>query len=79
MRLCIRFQNKCALEVKEKCLIDFHIGQYKDQVLCNIVDMNSWHVLLGRPWQYDCRVVHDCVRNVFTIEKGCRKFSLIPF
>ena len=47
-------------------------------MLCNIVDMNICHVLLGRPWQCDCRVVHDCVKNVFTIEKGGRKFSLIP-
>ena len=47
-------------------------------MLCDIVDMNNCHVLLGRPWQYDFRVVHDCVKNVFTVEKGGRKFSLIP-
>ena len=47
-------------------------------MLCDIIDMNSCDVLLGRPWQYDCRVVHDCVRNVFTIKKGGKKFSLIP-
>ena len=66
------------MEVKEWYLVDFHIGKYKDQVLCDIVDMNSCHVLLGRPWQYDCRAVHDCVRNVFNIEKGGRNFSPIP-
>ena len=47
-------------------------------MLSDIVDMNSCHLLLGRPWQYDCRVVHDCVKNVFTIVKGGRKHSLIP-
>ena len=71
-------QDEHALEVKEQCIVNFQIGQYKDQVLCDIKDMNSCHVLLGRPWQYDCRVVHDCVKNVFTIEKGGKKFSLIP-
>ena len=71
-------QGDHALEVREQCLVDFQIRQYKDQVLYDIVDMNSCHVLLGRPCQYDCRVVHDCVRNVYTIEKGGRKFSLIP-
>src|SRR5277367_6549454 len=40
--------------------------------------MNSCHLFLSRPWQYDCRAMHDCVKNVFTIEKGGRKFSLIP-
>ena len=44
----------------------------------NILDMNGCHVFLGRPWQYDCRVVHDCVRNVFIVEKGGREFSLVP-
>ena len=47
-------------------------------MLCDILDMNNCHVSLGRPCQYDCKVVHDCVKNVFTIEKGGRKFSLIP-
>ena len=70
-------EGEHALEVKDQCLVDFQIGQYKDQVLCDIVDMNSCHVLLGRPWQYDCRAMHDYFRNVFTIEKGGRKFSLI--
>ena len=64
--------------MRKQCLVDFQIGKYKDQVLCDIVDMNNYHVLLGRPWQYDNRAMHDCVRNVFTIEKGGRKFSLIP-
>ena len=47
-------------------------------MLCDIVEMNNCHLLLGIPWQYDCKVVHDCVKNVFTVEKGGWKFSLIP-
>ena len=47
-------------------------------MLYDIVDMKNCHLLLGRAWQYDCRVVHDCVKNVFTVEKGGRKLSLIP-
>ena len=47
-------------------------------MLCDILDMNNCHVFLGRPWQYDCIVVHNCVKNVFTIEKDDKKFSLIP-
>ena len=43
-------QGEHALEVREQCLVDFQIGQYKDQVLYDIMDMNSCHVLLGRPW-----------------------------
>lgn len=71
-------QDEHVLEVREQCLVDFQIGQYVDQVLCDIVDMSSCHILLGRPWQYDCRAVHDWVKHVFTIEKGDREHSLIP-
>ena len=49
-----------------------------DQVLCNIVDVSSCQILLGRPWQYDCRVVYNCVKNVFIVEKGGMNFSLVP-
>ena len=60
-------QGDHALDVREQCLVDFQIGQYKDHVLCDIVDKNSCHILLGRPWQYDCRVMHDCVKNVIIV------------
>ncbi len=43
----------------------------------DIVDMSSCHILCGRPWKYDCRAMHDCFKNVITIEKGGRKYSLI--
>ena len=47
-------------------------------MLCDIMDMNSYHFLLGRRWQYDYRVVHDCVKNAFITVKGGRNNSLIP-
>ena len=71
-------QDDHPLEVRDQCLVDFQFGEYKDQVLCDIVDMSSCHIFLGRPWKYDCRVMHDCFKNVFTIVKGDMKHSLIP-
>ena len=59
--------------------MDFQIGQYKDQMLCDIVDISSCHMLLGRPWQYDSRAMYDSVKNVFIVEKDGKKFLLIPF
>ena len=47
-------------------------------MLYDIVDMSSCHILLGRPWQYDCKAMHDYVKNVFSIVKASRKHSLIP-
>ena len=43
-------QDEHTLEVREQCFVNFQIGQYVDQVLCNIVDMSSCCILLRRPW-----------------------------
>ena len=39
--------------VNKQVLINFSIGKYKDEVLCDVVPMEATHVLLGRPWQFD--------------------------
>lgn len=71
-------QDNHVFEVREKCLVDFQIGQYKDQVLCYIMSMSSCDIFVGRPWKYDCRAMRDFVKNVITLEKGGKKHSLIP-
>lgn len=43
-------QDKHTLEVREQYLVDFQIGKYKDQVVCDIMDMSSCHIFLGTPW-----------------------------
>ncbi|RDX68985.1 hypothetical protein CR513_51961, partial [Mucuna pruriens] len=37
--------------------ISFTLGKYKDKVLCDVVPMEATHLLLGRPWQYERKVV----------------------
>jgi hypothetical protein len=39
--------------VTEQCLLSFQIGKFSEQVLCDIVEMDACHVLLGRPWLFD--------------------------
>ena len=41
------------IDVNQQVLINFSIGSYKDEVLCDVVPMEVTHVLLGRPWQFD--------------------------
>jgi len=45
--------------VNKQVLITFAIRKYKDEVLCDVVPMKVIHVLLGRPWQYDRKILHD--------------------
>jgi hypothetical protein len=64
--------------VNEQCQVEFQIGSYKDQVTCDVMPMDVCHVLLGRPWQFDRREIHDGRSNTYTFEKDGRKNTLIP-
>ena len=48
------------IKVNQCCLVSFSIRKnYKDEVWCDVVPMDACHILLGRPWQYDWKVIHD--------------------
>jgi len=43
--------------------VNLSIGQYNDNVLCNVGPVEAIHILLGRPWQFDTKVIHDDFTN----------------
>jgi hypothetical protein len=47
-------------------------------VLCNIMSMDVFHILLGRPWKYDRNSIHDGRRNIYFLEKDGHKHVLPP-
>jgi len=64
--------------VDEQCEVEFHIGRDKDKVVCDIMPMDVCHILLGRPWQYDHKVVHDGKTNCYKFVKDGIKNTLVP-
>ena len=64
--------------VNKQVLINFTIGKYKDEVLCDVVPMEATHLLLGRPWQYDRNVLHDGLSNTMSFSFKGRKVILKP-
>ena len=61
------FNDSGGMKVTHQVLVSFQIGKYEDEVLCDVVPMEATHILLGRPWQFDRRVTHDCYTNKYTI------------
>ena len=57
--------------------MEFQIGAYKDVVLCDIMSMDVCHILLGRPWKYHSKVVHDGRKTTYSLEKDGRKHTLL--
>lgn len=68
-----------GIKVKERCKVPFSIGKfYKDDVLCDIVDMDACQLLFGRPWQFDLGTTHDGRKNVYQFFNDGKKITLLP-
>lgn len=75
----LRWLNECGeVKVNKQVLVSFCIGKYRDEVLCDVVPMSASHMLLGRPWQFDRRVIHDGYRNRYSFVKDGKKVTLAP-
>ena len=66
------------LKVTKQAKVAFSIGKYQDEVVCDVVPMHAGHLLLGRPWQFDRRVVHDGYTNRYSFKHLGRNVTLAP-
>jgi len=66
------------IKVTQQVLINFSIGNFKDEVLCDVVPMEATHILLGRPWQFDRKVFYDGHANPYAFSFQGKKFTLLP-
>ncbi|XP_048596408.1 uncharacterized protein LOC125578144 [Brassica napus] len=64
--------------VKEQVTVPITIGRYEDKVVCNVLPMDACHILLGRPWQFDKRAVHDGFTNRHSFDHKGKKITLVP-
>lgn len=71
-------QKYHQLLVDEQCEVEFHIAKYQDKVVCNMMPMDVCHILLGRPWQYNRKVMHDGKMNCYKFVKDGVKHTLVP-
>ena len=49
--------------VNEQVHVQFQIGEYKDKIVCDVVEMDACHLLLGRLWQFDVNSKPKMGRN----------------
>jgi hypothetical protein len=65
------------VKVTKQVVVPFSIGKYVDEVLCDVVPMQASHILVGRPWQYDRKAIHDGVKNMYTTVKDGETITLL--
>ena len=64
--------------VNQQVKVPFSIRTYKDEVICDVVPMEAGHLLLGRPWQYDRKIIYNGLTNEITLTHLGTKFVLHP-
>ncbi|KAI0514154.1 hypothetical protein KFK09_010188 [Dendrobium nobile] len=68
------------IAVTELCRVTFSIGKhYVCEVLCDIIDMDVCHIILGRPWQYDVGAIYDGRSNSYSFEWKGKRLKLLPY
>ncbi|XP_009106784.1 uncharacterized protein LOC103832518 [Brassica rapa] len=73
-------QQKKDVLITRRALVAFSIGNaYHDQLYCDVVPMDACHLLLGFPWEFDRRVLHDGFLNTYSFKYNNRNFTLKPF
>src|SRR2546430_6867657 len=72
------FNDGGEVKVYKQVRVPFSIGWYQDEVLCDVVPMQAGHLLLGRPWQYDRKVMHNGYSNRYSFTYKGRNVVLAP-
>ncbi|KAL6345333.1 hypothetical protein AAG906_015816 [Vitis piasezkii] len=75
----IRVNEANSVLVKQRCLVKFSLGKkYMDEAWCDVIPMTVCHMLLGRPWLYDRKVLYDGYANTYSFTFKGKKFVLDP-
>ncbi|XP_074317424.1 uncharacterized protein LOC141653527 [Silene latifolia] len=76
----LKWLNKGSeVRVEKQCIVPFSIGKvYKDEVLYDVVPMDAYHLLLGRPWEFDRNTTHQEKDNVYSFRHHGKKVTLTP-
>jgi len=69
--------NSGTMKVSSMVRLSFSIGDYHDEVDCDIVPMQACHLLLGRPWQFDVDSMHFGRLNKYTFIHKEKKVILV--
>ena len=73
----LQWLNECGeVKVNKQVRVHFSFGKYKDEVLCDVALMHAGHIFLGRPWQFDNRVMHDGYKNRYSFVINNKKSVL---
>ena len=51
---------------------------YQDSVACDVVDMDKYHILLGRLWSHDVDTTHEGKENIYIFTWKGKRVTMRP-
>ncbi|WVZ52592.1 hypothetical protein U9M48_003638 [Paspalum notatum var. saurae] len=64
--------------ITKQCNLPLSLGKYyRSNVLCDVVDVDASHILLGRPWQFDVDAIHKGRDNIYSFIWNKRKIIIL--
>nr|GEY55271.1 putative nucleotidyltransferase, ribonuclease H [Tanacetum cinerariifolium] len=75
----IEWINKgLALKVTKICKVPLTIGMhYNELVICDVIDIEACHVILGRPWQHDMDATHQGKSNMYLFRGSGKSIGML--
>jgi hypothetical protein len=70
--------NSGIIQVEHTVQVSFKIGAYEDTLECDVVPMSVFHLLLGRPWQFDRGAIHNGRTNHYSFKMKGKEYMLRP-
>jgi hypothetical protein len=66
------------LKVSHKVRVPFTVGDYVDEVECDVLPLEVCGLLLGHPWQYDRNAIHARRANTYSFVHDGKQCTLKP-
>lgn len=61
-------QKGAKTRVNSMCHVPFSIGKnYQHEAICDVVEMDFCHILLGRWWQFNVDATHKGRNNIYSL------------
>src|SRR4051812_25502056 len=75
----LEWLNSCGmLNVTHKVCVPFTVGDYVDEVECDVLPLDVCGLLLGRPWQHDRNSMHAGRANTYSFMHDGKQRTLKP-
>ena len=67
------------VRIMHRALVSFSVGPiYKDRMYCDVAPMDISHLILGRPWEYDRKILHGGAKNTYNYTWTSQQIVLLP-